>query len=202
MKPYILAPLVPAAVLNGLLLVPALHGFAAAFGAVSLALTLLAIAMALEALIARRPAAAAAPVVAAAPLPPAPAANLAEAEIVAFVGLLQERGRLVDFLMDDVTPCDDAQVGAAARVVHQGCRSVLHEHFQITPVSDAEEGTKVTVPAGAEEYRLVGKLGGGAPFTGTLIHKGWKAVSVKLPRILPSAAGRLPAIAPAEVEVR
>ncbi len=201
MKLYILAPLIPAAVLNGLLLVPSLHGFAAAFGAVSLCLTLLAIAMALEA---RRPAAGTGPVVQAAPLPPAPAANQAEAEIVAFVGLLQEKGRLVDFLMDDVTPCDDAQVGAAARVVHQGCQSVLREHFQIAPVSDAEEGTKVTVPTGAEaeDYRLIGKLSGGAPFTGILTHKGWKAVSVKLPRILPSAAGRLPAMAPAEVEIR
>lgn len=201
MKPYVLVLILLSAVLDGLLLVPALHAFVPALGAGALCLTLVAIAVAL---MERRPAAVAAPVVAAAPLPPAPAANQAEAEIVAFVGLLQEKGRLVDFLMDDVTPCDDAQVGAAARVVHQGCQSVLREHFQIAPVSAAEEGTKVTVPTGAdaEDYRLIGKLSGEAPFTGTLTHKGWKAVSVKLPRILPSAAGRLPAIAPAEVEIR
>jgi hypothetical protein len=61
---------------------------------------------------------------AAKPIPvPAPG-NQAETEIVSFLGLLQERGRLVDFLMEDITSYDDAQVGAAARVVHQGCKAV------------------------------------------------------------------------------
>lgn len=201
MKPYVVVLLLLAAALEGLLLVPALAGFFIPLGAAALCLTLLAIAVGL---MARHPAAATASALMAAPLPPAPAANQAEAEIVAFVGLLQEKGRLVDFLMDDVASCDDARVGAAARVVHEGCRSVLLEHFRISPISEAAEGSKVTVPGGgdAEEYRLIGKLGGGAPFAGILIHKGWKAVSVKLPRIVPSGTGRLPAIAPAEVEVQ
>jgi hypothetical protein len=47
---------------------------------------------------------------------------------------------------------------------------------------------------------LVGKLTGEAPFTGTLVHKGWKTDFVKLPRI--AAKERLPAIAPAEVELK
>ena len=37
-------------------------------------------------------------------------------------------GRLIDFLMDDLTAYGDAQVGAAARVVHEGCKAVLQEH--------------------------------------------------------------------------
>jgi hypothetical protein len=45
-----------------------------------------------------------------------PPENQAEAEVVAFVGLLQDKGRFVDFLMDDVALYNDAQVGAAARV--------------------------------------------------------------------------------------
>ncbi len=32
---------------------------------------------------------------------------------------------MVDFLMEDITTYDDAQVGAAARVVHDGCKAVL-----------------------------------------------------------------------------
>ncbi len=134
--------------------------------------------------------------------PPAPAANQAEAEIVAFFGLLQEKGRLVDFLMEDITPYEDSEVGAAARVIHQGCQQVLKEYFNISPISEAEEGTQVTVAAGysADQYRLVGKLAGEAPFTGTLLHKGWKTEFVKLPRIASSA--RLPSIAPAEVELK
>ena len=39
------------------------------------------------------------------------ASNQAEAEVVSFLSLLQEKGRFVDFLMDDITPYADAQVG-------------------------------------------------------------------------------------------
>lgn len=138
--------------------------------------------------------------------PKAPPAARAEAEVVALLAALQEKGRLIDFLMDDVTPHGDAQVGAAARVVHQGCRAVLSEHFDVQPVESVPEGSSVTVPAqhAADEYRLSGNLSGEAPFTGTLVHKGWKTTSVKLPRLIEVAddADRLPAIAPAEVEIR
>jgi hypothetical protein len=105
--------------------------------------------------------------------------------------------------MDDITAYDNAQVGAAARVVHQGCRTALREHFKIHPIRDESEGASVTVAAGypADEYRLVGKIGGEAPFTGTLVHRGWKTESVKLPRIV-RTGDRLPTIAPAEVELK
>lgn len=142
---------------------------------------------------------------AAKPAPPPPvAANQAEAEVVAFLATLQEKGRLVDFLMDDIATYDNAQVGAAARVVHQGCRAVLQEHFAIRPVRDENEGASVTVAAGyrADEYRLVGKIGGEPPFTGTLVHRGWKTDQVKLPRIVRSGGDRLPTLAPAEVELK
>jgi hypothetical protein len=138
-----------------------------------------------------------------APIPPAPRA---EAEIVSLLAALQEKGRLVDFLMDDITPFEDAQVGAAARVIHQGCRAVLDEHFEIQPVQTTAEGSPVTVPENhaADEYRLTGNLSGEAPFSGTLVHKGWKTTSVKLPRLIDVAGDqkRLPAIAPAEVDVQ
>src|SRR5208282_3511302 len=79
----------------------------------------------------------------------------AEAEIVSFLALLQDKGRLVDFLMDDINVYDDAQVGAASRVVHAGCKAALLEHFQIRPVRAEDEGTKVRIEAGypADEYR-------------------------------------------------
>jgi hypothetical protein len=62
----------------------------------------------------------------------------------------------------------------------------------------------VQVPAGyaVDEYRLVGKIAGQAPFSGVLVHRGWKTDMVKLPQLLPSAPGQLPAIAPAEVELK
>ena len=130
--------------------------------------------------------------------------NQAEAEIVAFLAMLQERGRLVDFLMEDITTYDDARVGAAARVVHEGCKVALREHFDIRSVREENEGSAVTIPVGyaADEYRLIGNIRGAGPFSGTLVHRGWKTVRVKLPRILRVEADRLPTIAPAEVELR
>lgn len=138
------------------------------------------------------------------PMPVPAAGNHAEAEIVSFLAILQERGRLVDFLMEDITTYDDAQVGAAARVVHEGCRAALGEHFKIRSVRDENEGSSVTIPVGyaADEYRLIGNIRGAGPFSGTLVHRGWKTECVKLPRILGVNADRLPTIAPAEVELK
>jgi hypothetical protein len=138
------------------------------------------------------------------PLPVAAASNQAEAEIVSFLATLQERGRLVDFLMEDITTYDDAQVGAAARVVHQGCKGALQEHFRIRSIREESEGSSVTVPAGyvADEYRLIGNIRGAGPFTGTLVHRGWKTEAVKLPRIVRVEADRPPTIAPAEIELK
>ena len=212
MKPYLSIAAVLVAVLTGLLLVPATRDYLVPIAAAACVLALLILVLSLVGGTKSAAAPESAPVEAAAPSPPpsavvqppAPAIGQGEAEVVAFFALLQEKGRLVDFLMEDLTLYDDAQVGAAARVVHQGCRQVLQESFTITPISGAEEGSQVTVPAGyaADEYRIVGKLSGVPPFTGKLIHKGWKTESIKLPRLVNAGRERLPAIAPAEVEVK
>jgi hypothetical protein len=142
---------------------------------------------------------------AARPIPVPTGANYqADAEIVSFLAMLQARGRLVDFLMDDINPYDDAQVGAAARVVHAGCKAALLEHFRIAPVRAESEGSTVEVAAGfpPDEYRLLGKISGPAPFSGVLVHHGWKTDAVNLPRVLRRSTDRLPAIAPAEVELK
>ncbi len=189
------------AVLNSLLLIPALNAYTFAIAVVALVLAVLVALLSFSGIRRRAAVAPSEPVAA---KPPPPAANQADAEIVAFVGLLQDKGRLVDFLMEDVNSYDDTQVGAAARVVHQGCRAVLNEHFKISPVSDAEEGSQITLPAdyAADEYRLTGKISGNPPFKGTLLHKGWKADSVKLPRLVNTNENCLPSIAPAQVEVK
>ena len=77
---------------------------------------------------------------AARPMPVTTRANQADAEIVSFLAMLQARGRLVDFLMDDINAHDDAQVGAAARVVHAGCKTALLEHFRNLPRARRERG--------------------------------------------------------------
>ena len=201
MKSYVLIAAALIAVLNALLLLPVMGVYTIPIAALAL---LLAIAILALSLFERRETPAPLPPpVAAKPPPPLPELH-PEAEVVAFLGLLQEKGRLVDFLMDDVSIYDDSRVGAAARVVHFGCRDVLQEHFKITPISDAEEGSQVMIPENysIDEYRLMGKITGNPPFRGILLHKGWKTESVKLPRLIKTEEKRLPSITPALIEVK
>lgn len=128
--------------------------------------------------------------------------NQAQVEVVTLLGIFQEKGRFIDFLMEDITPFTDAEVGGVARAVHQGCREAVKEHFHIEPISQVGEGGMITLPEGycADEFRLVGKLSGEAPFTGKIVHKGWRTTSVKLPRVL--KCDHIPAIAPAQIELQ
>jgi hypothetical protein len=206
MKLYITLAGVVLAVLTGLLMIPSTKAYTFQIAAIAFVLALVVLALSFvdtskktapEIAQVQAPQ----PTVIQPPSPPPPAENTAEAEIVAFFALLQEKGRLVDFLMEDLASYEDAEIGAAARVVHEGCKQVLQEHFKIHAIAEADEGSQITVPAGfaADEYRLVGKLSGDPPFTGKLVHKGWKTDAVKLPRLVDTR--RLPAIAPAEVEL-
>ena len=201
MKSYVLIAAALIAVLNALLLLPVMGVYTIPIAAFAL---LLAIAILALSLFERRETPAPLPPPVAAKPPPPPPERHPEAEVVAFLGLLQEKGRLVDFLMDDVSIYDDSRVGAAARVVHFGCRDVLQEHFKVTPISDAEEGSQVMIPENysIDEYRLMGKITGNPPFRGVLLHKGWKTESVKLPRLIKTEEKRLPSITPALIEVK
>jgi Domain of unknown function (DUF2760) len=131
-------------------------------------------------------------------------ASLREAEpnaALQLLGLLQRDGRLIDFLEEDVTAYSDSEVGTAARVVHEGCRTALRQHFTIESVRPEAEGTPVTLAQGfdASAVRPTGKVVGEPPFNGRLTHKGWRVTSVRLPKV---AAGHdLSILAPAEVEL-
>ena len=121
--------------------------------------------------------------------------------VLQLLGLLQREARFVDFIQEDVAPYTDAEIGAAARVVHEGCRKVLREHFAIQPVRTEAEGSRITLQAGfdATAVRLTGNVVGQAPFTGTLGHRGWQVTAVKLPQLTDTAAAHV--IAQAEVEL-
>ena len=145
-----------------------------------------------------------APAAPGAPIAPPPPPPRPEAEIVAFLALLQEHGRLVDFAMEDITSASDQQLGAAARVVHSGCRKVLDDYFEISPLRSEAEGTAVTLEAGfdAPAHRLLGSIPAHPPYKGKLLHPGWSARGVKLPRVTGTTDARpWPVLAPAEVEV-
>lgn len=120
---------------------------------------------------------------------------------LAFLALLQREGRLVDFLLEPLDGFSDADIGAAARDVHRGCRKVLDQHLSLEPVMPGSEEARVAVPTGFDpgEIRLIGEVRGEPPLRGTLRHHGWRVVNARLPALADSVDRTV--IAPAEVEL-
>jgi len=137
---------------------------------------------------------------AAAPAPAIPPERL-HASGLLVLSMLQREGRLIDFLQENVTAFSDEEVGAAARVVHAGCKKVLSENFTVEPVLKDSEGAAVSLPAGfdAGRVRITGNVAGQPPFRGALKHHGWVASAVRLPSVAESLDPRV--LAPAEVEL-
>jgi hypothetical protein len=128
--------------------------------------------------------------------PPEPVENGALRLLTA----LQEEGRLVDFLTENITAYSDDQVGAATRGIHETCAKALRECVTLEPVMPGEEDAAVIVPPGFDPaaIRLTGNVQGQPPFKGTLRHSGWRATGV----VLPVRKGIDPhVIVPAEVEI-
>jgi hypothetical protein len=120
---------------------------------------------------------------------------------LALLALLQREGRLVDFVRDSVEGASDAEIGAAAREIHRGCRKVFDQNLTLEPVMPGEEEAKVSVPKGFDpaEVRLIGEAKGEPPYRGTLRHHGWRVVDTKLPALADGVDRSI--IAPAEVEL-
>jgi hypothetical protein len=120
---------------------------------------------------------------------------------LAFLALLQREGRLVDFLLEPLDGFSDADIGAAARDVHRGCRKVLDQHLSLEPVMPGSEEARVAIPTGFDpaEIRLIGEARGEPPLRGTLRHHGWRVVDARLPALADSVDRTV--IAPAEVEL-
>jgi hypothetical protein len=117
------------------------------------------------------------------------------------LGLLQREGRLVDFLQQDLSAFGDAEIGAATRVVHEGCRRALTRHVKVAPIRAENEGSKVTLEAGyaPAQIKLTGNVAGSPPYRGVLRHRGWRAESIDLPRAVGDHDARV--LAPAEIEL-
>lgn len=145
---------------------------------------------------------------AAAPVaPPQPAA--APAPVVAQEATPDAALQLLGLLQRDARGGADVRIGIAgdvlfdeideARIVHDGCRATLREHFTIRPVRDEAEGARVTIGEGfdAAAIRLTGNVVGQPPFHGSISHRGWRVDAVRLPKLNPGHDASI--IAPAEV---
>ena len=130
------------------------------------------------------------------PPPPKPSG-----EPIRLLALLQREARLLDFLMENIAPYADDQIGASVKDIHAKAQAVLRKHLTLEPVMSQGEGSQVTVQAGFDpsSVRLVGNVSGQPPFTGTLQHAGWRVKAVNLPK--PSEGQDEFVLMPAEVEL-
>lgn len=123
------------------------------------------------------------PVTAPAPPTPAEPAPSPEAGALQILSILQRQGRLIDFLQEDLALYEDAQIGAAVRSIHEGCKQALADHVKLEPIFKEMEGATVTILPGfdARQVRLTGNVTGNPPFTGELRHRGWRITQIDLP---------------------
>jgi hypothetical protein len=135
---------------------------------------------------------------------PVPAAG-AGGDALILLSLLQERGRFLDFVAEDISAYSDAQVAAASRVVHQGCKAVINECLALAPAHAGAEGDRITVDPAADpnRYRLQGRLAQQPPYSGVVVHRGWKTTRLALPRhTRPIDPAGENIVAPVDVDVR
>ncbi len=121
---------------------------------------------------------------------------------VQVLALLQRDGRLIDFFNEDITPYQDAQIGAAVRELHANCRQVLDHYLKLEPIIAGDEDQPVTVEDDFDPaaIKLIGNVVGKPPLRGLLRHRGWRVAKIDLPPLQAEGAGRA-VIAPAEVEI-
>lgn len=121
---------------------------------------------------------------------------------IQILSILQREGRLIDFLQEDLGVYDDAQIGAAVRSVHRGCKEALSEYVELRPIFAQTEGEQVSVPSNFDpnSIRLTGNVSGNPPFRGTLRHRGWKAARVRLPQVAVERTADW-ILVPAEIEI-
>jgi hypothetical protein len=141
---------------------------------------------------------------------PAPAPGLPEVQADAapdhtpalqLLSILQREGRFIDFVREDLSGASDADIGAAARVVHEGCARALSGVVELAPIRTEDEGAAVELAEGydASQTRVTGNVVGDPPYKGTLAHHGWRATKIELPT--PNEGHDAKIVAPAEVEL-
>jgi hypothetical protein len=115
--------------------------------------------------------------------------------------LLQREGRLLDFLLEDISSAGDDQVGAGVRELHRKAQAVIKEHLILEPVLTKNEGETVEIPPNFDPsaVRLTGNVTGEPPFRGILQHHGWRVKGYTLPT--PPEGQDQFVLAPAEVEL-
>lgn len=140
------------------------------------------------------------------PETPPPAPKLVDENGIPFtayqiLSLFQKEGRLLDFLMEDISEVDDETLGGGIRPIHEGCKKILTERLVIEPIFSESEGDSITFPDEIDPgmVKLTGNVPGGPPFKGEVVHRGWKMRECHLPELVAGWSGKV--VAPGEVEI-
>jgi hypothetical protein len=133
--------------------------------------------------------------------PPPPPPPKRSGEALRLLTLLQRKGRLLDFLLEDIQGATNEQIGAGVRELHRDAQAVLKEHLTLEPVLPQSEGDTVEAPPGFDPsaIRLTGNVTGQPPFRGVLKHHGWRVKDFAL--AAPPEGQDEFVVAPAEVEL-
>ena len=78
-------------------------------------------------------------------IPPPPKLS---GEPVRILAILQREARLLDFLMENIQPYSDDQIGASVRDIHQKAQTAIKKAVTLEPILSQEEGAAYTVPTG------------------------------------------------------
>ena len=114
---------------------------------------------------------------------------------------MQKKGRLIDFLEEDLSQYGDEDIGSSVRSIHDGCKGVLSKVLIKEKILDQEEESAVRVNKDHDIHamKLSGRVSENFPLKGVLVHPGWRVNEVKLSRKPEKAR---PILAPAEIEIQ
>lgn len=127
--------------------------------------------------------------------------ELEKRKFLHILSVLQEEGRLIDFLNEDLSEYNDDDIGAAVRSIHKGCNDALKKYIELKPLLNDEEDSIIEVEENfnPEKIRLTGNVVGNPPFKGIVRHRGWKAENINLPDLKKVQDASF--LVPAEIEV-
>ncbi len=119
------------------------------------------------------------------------------------LSVLQDKGRLLDFISEDVSTYEDAQIGVVARLIHENCKKAMDNYFLLEHILKEHEGETITLSDfDIKTVKFLGNVVGKPPYSGVIIHRGWriKCKAKKLPNVMVKFDG-LDTIYPAQVEI-
>jgi len=102
-------------------------------------------------------------------------------EAITLLALLQRRAGLIDLIYEDLQGLSDEQIGAMARGVLDQTHQCLEECLIVSTIVDGQEGDSIEIPDAASPNRW-SILGDVSSERGRLMHPGWIASQLELPR--------------------